>query len=564
MRPRSTRCWPTPTRYRGSQPHPYCLHGTARCEPEQEDPDMPISAGTIVGGYRVLRVLGAGGMGTVYLAKHPTLPRTDALKVLSPDLSTDREFRARFEREANLAAGLDHPNIVSVYNRGEEAGQLWIAMQYVDGTDAGAELTRIGRGLDPQRALHILAEVGKGLDYAHRRGLLHRDIKPANFLLATPEDGEERVLLTDFGVAKSTDDANELTQTGSFLATIAYAAPEQLAGMPLNHRADLYSLACSFFKLLTGRNPYPGSQPALVMMGHLHQPPPRATEVNPALPHAIDHVFARAMAKEPAERFPNSREFVEAATAALSGRGFSAPTSGFPAQHQPSYGYPTNPRGEVPTESGIVTVRAGAPPKRKGLVIGAVAAVLVVAAAAGGVWALNRDSTPGGQATASATSSVPVAAAPTSVEQARQENPAFLGEPVVMTLFTGDKDEDLSSGVNVFLSPSPQTDFLTGLGFGYNAGYAKEGDEQSPRRLDWLGEYDLTRNVTQGYLIVARSDAKAGGGGLLGLPTTVSQMKATIIVVDDPELVGAIQNWSSNSEQVLLTKLIPILKSRVK
>ncbi|MEV0356795.1 serine/threonine-protein kinase [Nocardia sp. NPDC050697] len=525
---------------------------------------MPISAGTVVGGYRVLRVLGAGGMGTVYLAKHPTLPRTDALKVLSPDLSTDREFRARFEREANLAAGLDHPNIVSVYNRGEEAGQLWIAMQYVDGTDAGAELTRVGRGLGPQRALHILAEVGKGLDYAHRRGLLHRDIKPANFLLATPEDGEERVLLTDFGVAKSTDDANELTQTGSFLATIAYAAPEQLAGMPLDHRADLYSLACSFFKLLTGRNPYPGNQPALVMMGHLHQPPPRATEVNPALPHAIDHVFARAMAKEPTERFPNSREFVEAAAGALSGRVYSAPAQTYSAPQQPSYGYPTNPRGEVPTESGIVTVRATTTPKRRGLIVGAVATVAVLAAAVGGVWALNRDAGPDGQAAASSTSSVTAAAAPTSVEQARQENPAFAGKPIILTRYSGDKNEDLSSGVNVYLNPSPQTDFLTGLGFVYNPGFTKEGDEQSPQRLDWTGEYNLSRDVTQGYLIVARNDTKAGGGGLLGLPTTLSQLKATIIVVDDSELVAAIQNWSPASQQVLLTKLIPILKSRVK
>lgn len=153
----------------------------------------------------------------------------DAIKVLSGELSSNHEFRGRFEREANLAAGLDHPNIVSVYNRGEEHGQLWIAMQYVDGTDASAELARDPHSMTPLRALRIVTEVGKGLDYAHRRGLLHRDVKPANFLLSTPEDDdEERVLLTDFGVAKSADDATELTQTGSFVATIAYAPPEQL------------------------------------------------------------------------------------------------------------------------------------------------------------------------------------------------------------------------------------------------------------------------------------------------------------------------------------------------
>ncbi|QIS09057.1 serine/threonine-protein kinase [Nocardia arthritidis] len=278
---------------------------------------MAMSPGTIVGGYRIQRVLGQGGMGTVYLAKHPSLPRMDALKVLSAELSQDREFRGRFEREANLAAGLDHPNIVSVYNRGEEHGQLWIAMQYVDGTDASAELARDPHSMNPLRALRIISEVGKGLDYAHRKGLLHRDVKPANFLLSAADGEEERVLLTDFGVAKSSDDTTELTQTGSFVATIAYAPPEQLSGAPLDHRADIYSLACSFFKLLTGRNPYPSTQPALVMMGHLHEPPPVATAVNPGLPAAVDHIFAKAMAKNPAERYSTCREFTDAAANAL-------------------------------------------------------------------------------------------------------------------------------------------------------------------------------------------------------------------------------------------------------
>ncbi|MFC3964598.1 serine/threonine-protein kinase [Nocardia jiangsuensis] len=520
---------------------------------------MPINAGTVVGGYRVLRVLGAGGMGTVYLAKHPTLPRTDALKVLSAELSTDREFRARFEREANLAAGLDHPNIVSVYNRGEESGQLWIAMQYVDGTDAGAELARVGRGLGSRRALHILTEVGKGLDYAHRRGLLHRDIKPANFLLATPEDGEERVLLTDFGVAKSTDDANELTQTGSFLATIAYAAPEQLAGMPLDHRADLYSLACSFFKLLTGRNPYPGNQPALVMMGHLHQPPPRATEVDPGLPHAIDHVFARAMAKEPAQRFLNSREFAEAATAALSGGGYSqAPT----AYAVPSYGFPTDPRGEVPTEAGIATVRATRPNRRRGIVIGVAAAVIAIAAA-GGVWAITSSSDSESKPLAATTSTTAPAVVPATIEEARQQNPAFAGKPVMLISFEG-STSSLESDLSAYLTPSPQADFLTGLGLTYNANYTRKGEETSPRDLDYMAEIDISRLVDQGYLIVLRSDPKAGGGGLAGLPTWVTKSKATIIAVDDPAVVAAMKEWGPNSEQALLTKLIPTLKSRIK
>ncbi|MFE3446424.1 serine/threonine-protein kinase [Nocardia sp. NPDC059180] len=265
-----------------------------------------------------MRALGAGGMGAVYLAKHPSLPRMDALKVLSPELSRDREFRVRFEREANIAAGLDHPNIVSVYNRGDENGQLWISMQYIEGTDASAVTADDPHSMTPLRALRIITEVGKGLDYAHRRGLLHRDVKPANFLLSSPDSGEdERVLLTDFGVAKAADDASELTKTGNLLATIAYAPPEQLSGQPLDHRADIYSLACSLFKLITGQNPYPGAQPAMVMMGHLHQPPPLATAVNPGLPAALDQVFAKALAKQPGDRFNSCREFTDAAADSL-------------------------------------------------------------------------------------------------------------------------------------------------------------------------------------------------------------------------------------------------------
>src|SRR5690606_29766393 len=229
---------------------------------------MALRPGAIVGGYRVIKVLGSGGMGTVYLAQNPILPRRDALKVLSAELSTDAEFRARFEREANLAAGLDHPNIVTVYNRGEEDGQLWIAMQYVDGVDAAAETAKGPAVMTPQRALRIVSEVGKGLDYAHRRGLLHRDIKPANFLLSTVDsEDEERVLLTDFGVAKSAEDGQELTATGNFMATVAYASPEQLLGERLDHRSDIYSLGCSFYRMLTGQNPYPSTVPAVVMMG---------------------------------------------------------------------------------------------------------------------------------------------------------------------------------------------------------------------------------------------------------------------------------------------------------
>ncbi|WP_336085307.1 serine/threonine-protein kinase [Nocardia sp. SSK8] len=513
---------------------------------------MAMSPGTIVGGYRVQRVLGAGGMGTVYLAKHPSLPRMDALKVLSAELSRDPEFRARFEREANLAAGLDHPNIVSVYNRGEEHGQLWIAMQYVDGTDAAAELARDQHAMTPLRALRITTEVGKGLDYAHRRGLLHRDVKPANFLLAKTDDDneEERVFLTDFGVAKSTDDATELTQTGSFLATIAYAPPEQLSGAPLDHRADIYSLACAFYKLLTGQNPYPAAQPAMVMMGHLHEPPPLATKVNPGLPHAIDHVFARALAKNPAERFATCREFTDAAANAL--------VPGFnPTGHNTSPTYPiqvmppqhtTDPRTSLSGPSQVF--QAPPPPpapskSRRFVLLGAAAAVIIALAAGIGIWATST----GGSTTET------TATAPTTTS-GRQYNPAFAGKTVTIL------DVGSTNKFGIYLTGSPQTEFIEKLGFVYNNNYVNTEGESSPKVV--TDGYKSLEAPDNSYILAFRYDDKAGGGGLLGLPSGITSSRATVIPVDDPMVVAALRNWTSDSEAVLTEKLVPILENRIK
>ncbi len=188
--------------------------------------------GAEVGGYRIERVLGSGGMGTVYLARHPQLPRSDALKVLPTELSVDPEFRARFLREADLAAMLDHPNIVRIYSRGESAsGQLWIAMQFVDGTDAGAELK--AGPLPAERVAHIVGQIARALDYAHGRGIVHRDIKPANFLLSGPAGRQERVLLADFGIARALNESSRLTATGAMVATVAYARRRWSKAAPL-------------------------------------------------------------------------------------------------------------------------------------------------------------------------------------------------------------------------------------------------------------------------------------------------------------------------------------------
>ncbi|MEU4709931.1 serine/threonine-protein kinase [Nocardia salmonicida] len=287
---------------------------------------VEFGAGTVFAGYRIDRLLGRGGMGTVYLAAHPRLPRRVALKLLDRELSSDDEVRGRFEREADVSAHLDHPGIVSVLDRGIEDGLMWISMQYVDGRDASAFR---GEPLAPARAVGIIAQTAEALDYAHDRGVLHRDVKPANILLGPSRSGD-RVLLTDFGIARLRGDARQLTRTGAFLATLAYASPEQLSGEPVDHRCDQYSLGCTLFTLLTGESPFPADNPGAVVAAHLTKPVPRASAVVGDLPPGIDAVIARAMAKTPDERFDSCEEFARAAAAALVGAGSTSQGRGGP------------------------------------------------------------------------------------------------------------------------------------------------------------------------------------------------------------------------------------------
>ncbi|MEU1986280.1 serine/threonine-protein kinase [Nocardia sp. NPDC019395] len=266
-------------------------------------------------GYAIRRRLGVGGMGMVFLARHPRLPRLVALKLLNPDLYSDREIRLRFEREAELAGKLEHPNIVTVYDRGAEGKQLWISMQYVPGSDASLVDLQV---LDPRRAVQIIADTGIALDFAHANGVLHRDVKPGNILLAKPPIGHpERVLLTDFGIAGVRDAETTIAAADTITATLAYAAPEQLTGAKLDQRGDQYSLACTLFWLLTGSGPYPSTNPAELIQAHLTAPVPRLSRIRAGLPPGLDDVMARALAKNPAERFLSCAEFAAAAQHAL-------------------------------------------------------------------------------------------------------------------------------------------------------------------------------------------------------------------------------------------------------
>ena len=275
-------------------------------------PAMPLADGATFAGYTIVRLLGTGGMGEVYLAAHPRLPRQDALKVLAPTVSADREYRERFIREADIAATLWHPHIVGVHDRGDFDGRLWISMDYVEGTDAARLVRdRHPHGMSAEQVLPIVAAVADALDYAHQRNLLHRDVKPANILLAQPDSDQPRVLLADFGIARFADDVSGLTATNMTVGTVAYAAPEQLMGQPLDGRADQYALAATTFHLLTGVPPFEHSNPAVVISQHLNASPPALSGRRPELA-ALDRVLARAMAKDAGDRFERCADFAGA------------------------------------------------------------------------------------------------------------------------------------------------------------------------------------------------------------------------------------------------------------
>lgn len=273
---------------------------------------MPLEEGQVIAGYTVVRSLGAGGMGEVYLAQHPRLPRRDALKVLGATVCADSEYRRRFEREADIAATLWHPHIVEVHDRGDVDGQLWIAMDYVEGTDAGELLAeRYPDGMPADEVVRIVTAVAEALDYAHQKGLLHRDVKPANILISNPGTPDERILLADFGIARRTGETSNLTGTNMTVGTVAYAAPEQLTGAEIDGRADQYALAATAYQLLTGAPPFQHSNPAVVISQHLTASPPPIGARRPEL-SSLGPVFDRALAKDPAQRYGRCMDFVRA------------------------------------------------------------------------------------------------------------------------------------------------------------------------------------------------------------------------------------------------------------
>ncbi len=360
-------------------------------------------SGSELAGYRIESLIGRGGMSAVYLAEDLRLGRKVALKLLSPELAEDERFRERFVRESRLAAGLEHPNIVPIYEAGESDGVLFIAMRFIGGTDLKALIKNEG-ALEHPRALSLLAQVADALDAAHARGLVHRDVKPANVLISPPPvpEAAEHAYLSDFGLTKRASSDSGLTGTGQFVGTLDYAAPEQFEGRPLDARTDTYSLACVLYECLTGEVPYRRDQDAAIMYAHLMAEVPKPTELRPDLPAAIDEFVARGMAKSPDDRFAHSGELIRSVRHVF----------------EP-------PSGELPVSAAAVTAELpaeprpamdGSEPRRSWLGLAAIAGVALIIA--GIVLALTRS---GGKAAAPGAS--PTGAAATGAARAAAIDP---------------------------------------------------------------------------------------------------------------------------------------------
>jgi serine/threonine protein kinase len=354
-----------------------------------------LSDGDEFAGYRIERRLGRGGMGILYLAVEPGLDRRVALKLIAPEAATEEVFAKRFAEESRIAASIEHPNVVPIYAAGEEAGVPFIAMRYVAGSDLSQRLTRESR-MEPEQAVGLIAQVANGLDAIHAAGLVHRDVKPANVLLSGGE--ADHAYITDFGVARNVATQSGLTQTGRFVGTLDYVAPEQISGAAIDARVDVYALGCLLFKLLTGEVPFPREGEAARLYAHLNDPPPAPSLYVPEVSMALDDVVIRAMSKQPDDRYPSAGDLGRAATAALSGAPVTVPehtvATGAAATVETETLAPVSPTRESPpptTATGRLTPEPSerltepnaAGPKRRPLLIGgALVGILAVVIAA--------------------------------------------------------------------------------------------------------------------------------------------------------------------------------------
>jgi predicted Ser/Thr protein kinase len=355
---------------------------------------MPdLSAGAEFAGYRIEAIVGRGGMGVVYRAWDAALDRRVAIKLISAENAEEPGFRERFKRESRLAASIRHPNVITVFRAGEENSQLFIAMDYIEGTDL-KELIRSRGRLDPELAARVVFQVAAALDAAHAKGLVHRDVKPANVLI----EGAERAYLTDFGLTREVSSESGVTGTGVVLGTIDYMAPEQVAGAKLDARADIYSLGCVLWEALTGQVPFPRDSAVAKMFAHASEPPPALTATAPDVPAQLEAVVTRAMAKKPEDRYLSAGDLGRAAVAAGEGReielgerSVAVGAAALRGEHEPN-STALRPPGSQPASTAAATARSARTPvraRRRLLGIGAaalavIAAIAVVLSSGGG------------------------------------------------------------------------------------------------------------------------------------------------------------------------------------
>ena len=363
-----------------------------------------LALGEDIAGYRVESFIGRGGMAVVYRALDLRLGRQVALKVLAPELAENEMFRQRFTRESKLAAAIDHPNIIPIYEAGEASSLLYIVMRYVNGMDLKALLEREGR-LEPAYAVDLFVQVAGALDAAHARGLVHRDVKPGNILVESGHGGEhaDHVYLTDFGVTKNFGvnknslSRADLTAVGHFVGTIDYVAPEQISSKPTDGRADIYALGCLMFQSLAGALPFQRDDDAALLFAHLIEPVPPLTSYRPDLPVGVNDVFYRAMAKSPEDRYPTCRAVVAALRTELTGwhPRATGPAPGPPRQAVPSAAEraarepvsPSSAASESPVQFARRTLLSR-PPRRTAMVAAAVVGLLLAGLAV--VRVINR------------------------------------------------------------------------------------------------------------------------------------------------------------------------------
>ncbi|MDQ3898685.1 MAG: protein kinase, partial [Actinomycetota bacterium] len=274
------------------------------------------------GRYRVVRHLARGGMAEVYLAHDQLLDRRVAVKVLFPELAEDGSFVERFRREARAAAGLNHPNIVSVFDFGEDDGSYYIVMEYVDGTTL-RDIIRSEGPVEPARAAEVGADIAAALSVAHQHGIVHRDVKPGNVLIANATNS---VKVADFGIARAGDPRESLTMTGAVMGTATYLSPEQAQGHPIDHRTDIYALGVVLYEMLAGRPPFSGDTPMAIAYKHLSELPMAPSTHNAAVPPALDGVVLRAMEKDPDARYASADELVADLLTVGQGVGGADPT----------------------------------------------------------------------------------------------------------------------------------------------------------------------------------------------------------------------------------------------